>query len=42
MKLSERDEKMITQLKTAIMVQKQVFQKKLDTFEAVQRNFKIL
>ena len=41
-KLSDNDERLLEKLKQAIVAQRQVFQKKVDMFNAVQRNFEIL
>lgn len=41
-KLSDNDERLLGKLKEAIIAQRSVFQKKVEMFDAVQRNFGIL
>jgi len=41
-KLSDNDERLLEKLKEAIIAQRSVFQKKVEMFDAVQRNFGIL
>lgn len=42
MKLSDNDERLKVQIELALKAQKEVFEKKIETYKAVQRNFGIL
>ena len=42
MKLTDNDERLKGQIEKALKAQKEVFEKKLETYQAVLRNFSIL
>ena len=42
MKLSDNDERLKLQVERALKAQKEVFEKKLETYQAVLRNFQLL